>query len=42
MFGGGGVEQTGLLENSAEMAYVLVLEILHKVHYMTTCTEFEG
>ena len=39
VFGGGGVEQTGLWENAAERAYVLVLGVLHKVHYMTT---FEG
>ena len=42
MFGGGGGEQTGLWENAAEKGICLVLGILHKVHYMTTCTEFEG
>ena len=39
VFGGGGVEQTWLLENAAEKVYVFVIGIFHKVHCITTCTE---
>ena len=42
VFGGGAVEQTWLWKMPPKKAYVLVLGIFHKVHCMTTCTEFEG